>query len=282
MSPGQHLPNSPRSNRGVWVGVDRDSLFYHFTFSPIMHYYIITGSSRGLGKALAENVLQQPDTTVIGICRHATIQHERYHHQPLDLSDLQAVQNNLHKVFTSFPNAASITLINNAAVLGEIGYLGEQQNEHFEFVFDVNLIAPAMLMNTFLAAYRGYEVPRTIVNISSGAAQRAIDGWGAYSASKAALDALSRTAQKEQDLRSSGIRIRSLSPGILNTPMQEHIRSADVSNFSEAGKFAGFYEEDKLMEPSEVAEKITRWLNRKKKSERENEDVVIRLDSLNI
>ena len=84
-----------------------------------MHYYIITGSSRGLGKALAEALLQQPDTTVIGVCRHATIQHERYHHQPLDLSDMLAVQNNLHKVFPAFPDAASITLINNAGVLGE-------------------------------------------------------------------------------------------------------------------------------------------------------------------
>ena len=247
-----------------------------------MHYYIITGSSRGLGKALAETVLQQPDATVIGVCRHATIQHERYHHQPLDLSDMQAVQNNLHKVFTRFADATSITLINNAAVLGEIGYLGEHQNEHFEFVFDVNLIAPAMLMNMFLSAYRSYTVPRTILNISSGAAQRAVDGWGAYSASKAALDALSRTAQKEQDLRGSGILIRSLSPGILDTPMQEHIRSADASNFSEAGKFAGFYEDGKLNVPSEAAGKIVRWLKSENFAKSGDKDVLVRLDSLSV
>ena len=72
-----------------------------------MYYYIITNSSRDLGKALAEAALQQPDTMVIGVCRHATIQHERYRHQPLDLSDMLAVQNNLHKVFPAFPDAAS-------------------------------------------------------------------------------------------------------------------------------------------------------------------------------
>jgi benzil reductase ((S)-benzoin forming) len=225
-----------------------------------MHYYIITGTSRGLGKALAEKALQQPNTAVLGVCRHATITHERYTHQPLDLSDMLAVQNNLHKVLPARPDAESITLINNAAVLGEIGYLGEQQNEHFEFVFDVNTVAPAMFMNTFLSAYSGLSVPRTILNISSGAAQRAVDGWGAYSASKAALDALSRTAQKEQDLRDSGVRIRCISPGILDTPMQEHIRTADEQNFSEAAKFAGFYSDGQLAEPEEVASKILVWL----------------------
>ncbi|TGD78941.1 SDR family NAD(P)-dependent oxidoreductase [Hymenobacter wooponensis] len=227
-----------------------------------MHYYIITGASRGLGKALADAALELPNTSVLGVSRHATITHERYTHQPLDLSDMLAVQNNLHKVFPARPDAESITLINNAAVLGDIGYLGEHQNEHFEFVFDVNTVAPAMFMNTFLSAYSNLTIPRTILNISSGAAQRAVDGWGAYSASKAALDALSRTAQKEQDIRGTGIRIRSLSPGILDTPMQEHIRSAEVSDFSEAAKFANFHAENKLTQPTEIAEKLIHWLSK--------------------
>ncbi|RSK47673.1 SDR family NAD(P)-dependent oxidoreductase [Hymenobacter rigui] len=242
-----------------------------------MHYYIITGASRGLGKALAETLLHQPDTTVIGVSRHATIEHERYHHQPLDLSDMLAVQNNLHKVFPRFPNASSITLVNNAGVLGEIGYVGEQQNEHYEFVFDVNLIAPAMLMNTFLQAYSAVLVPRTILNISSGAAQRAVDGWAAYSASKAALDALSRTAQKEQDLRGSGIRIRSLAPGILDTAMQEHIRTADTHRFSEAGKFTDYHSQGQLVKPQVAAEKIIAWLQRTMDS---TEEVITRIDRL--
>lgn len=244
-----------------------------------MHYYIITGASRGLGKALAETVLSQPDTHVLGVSRHATIQHERYQHQPLDLSDITAVENNLHKVFPTCPNATSITLINNAAVLGDIGYLGEHKNEHFEFVFNVNVIAPAMLMNMFLSAYGSQiSISRTILNISSGAAQRAVDGWGAYSASKAALDALTRTTQKEQDLRGSGIRLRSLSPGVLDTTMQEHIRDADVNNFSEVSKFAYLHSEGKLVEPKYAAEKIVVWLQ--KPVVNSEESVMIRIADL--
>jgi len=243
-----------------------------------MHYYIITGASRGLGKALAETLLQQPDTSVLGVSRHATITHERYQHQPLDLSDMLAVQNNLYKVFPARPDATSITLINNAGVMGEIAYVGELPNEHFEFVFDVNVIAPAMLMNTFLSAYSSQtSIPRTILNISSGAAQRPVDGWAAYCASKAALDALTRTAQQEQDLRGSGIQLRSLAPGVVNTSMQEHIRTADESSFSEAAKFSGLHSEGKLIEPKEAADKIVVWLQGPNDSE---ENVTIRLSDL--
>ena len=96
-------------------------------------------------------------------------------------------------------------------------------------------------------------------------------------ASKAALDALSRTAQKEQDLRGSGIRIRSLAPGVLDTAMQEHIRSADAHNFSEAARFAGFHQDGQLVEPAAAAAKILQWLQR---PAGQSEDVVLRIDAL--
>jgi len=225
-----------------------------------MQYYIITGASRGLGKALAEAVLSYPDTKVLGVSRHATIEHNRYQHQPLDLSDMEALQNNITKIFPAWPDATSITLINNAGVLGEIAYLGEHTNEHYNFVFDVNLVAPAMLMNTFLSAYSSLNVPRTVLNISSGAAQRPVDGWGAYCASKAALEMLSQVAQKEQDLRGTGVRIRALAPGVVDTGMQEQIRGADKGQFSEAERFEALHEDGKLAMPIDVASKIMKWL----------------------
>ncbi|MCB2378154.1 SDR family NAD(P)-dependent oxidoreductase [Hymenobacter sp. BT635] len=239
-----------------------------------MHYYIITGASRGLGKALAEAILRQPGTTVVGVSRHATIEHPRYFHQPLDLSDIAAVENNLHKVFPRWTDAASVTLINNAAVVGDIGYVGEQTNEHYNFVFDVNLVAPAMLMNTFLSAYSGLSMPRTLLNISSGAAQRPVDGWAAYCASKAALEALTATAHKEQLLRGSGVRIHSLSPGVIDTGMQEHIRAAEPNSFSEAARFHEYHQQGSLAAAEQVAARIVQWLQ---KSGRPDEAVVLRL-----
>ena len=242
-----------------------------------MHYYIITGASQGLGKALAEAALQQPDAAVLGVSRRATIEHARYQHQALDFSDLDAVRNNVTKLFPAWPDAASLTLINNAGVLGEIGYVGEQTNEHYQFVLDVNVVVPAMLMNTFLSAYSGRPVPRTILNISSGAAQRPVDGWGAYCASKAALDMLSQVAQQEQDRRGTGVRIRSLAPGMVDTAMQASIRTADEQQFSKAKKFAGFHEAGQLAAPAQVAERIVAWLGRPAEV---GEEVVLRIDGI--
>jgi benzil reductase ((S)-benzoin forming) len=226
-----------------------------------MHYYLITGASQGLGRALAEAILERPDTQVLGISRHATIEHPRYQHQPLDLSDIEAVEHNLGKIFPPRPDAQSLTLINNAGTLGAIGYVGELPNEHFQFVFDLNVVAPAMLMNTFLRTYADQtDVPRTVLNISSGAAQRPVDGWAAYCASKAALNALSETAQKEQDLRGTGVRVWALAPGVVDTAMQAHIRTAEAGQFSEAAKFAKYQTEGQLQMPAAVAERMLSWL----------------------
>lgn len=260
----------------TWKGPLNDT--HHFTISPThrMHYYIITGASRGLGRALAEEVLKQPDAHVLGVSRHATIEHPRYQHQPLDLSDIEAVQNNLYKLFPARPDASSLTLINNAGVLGEIGYAGELPNEHYGFVLDVNVVAPAMLMNTFLSAYGGLQCPRTVLNVSSGAGQRPIDGWGAYCASKAALDMLSQVAQQEQEQRRSGIRIRSLAPGTLDTDMQAHIRTADQDKFSQAPHFHGLHQEGKLAEAAAASRQIVAWLQQPSRPE----PVVLRITDL--
>jgi benzil reductase ((S)-benzoin forming) len=242
-----------------------------------MHYFLITGASQGLGRALAEAILKRPDTWVLGISRHATIEHARYQHQPLDLSDIEAVEHNLAKIFLPHPDAESLTLINNAGTLGEIGYVGELPNEHFQFVFDLNVVAPAMLMNTFISAYGSLKnIPRTILNISSGAAQRPVDGWAAYSASKAALNALSETTQKEQDLRGSGIRVWALSPGVVDTAMQAHIRATKPTQFSEQQKFEEFHSNGQLQEASAVASRIINWLS----TSPTIGSVVVRLDRL--
>ena len=239
-----------------------------------MHHYIITGASRGLGKALAETLLQTDDCSVLGVSRHPSIEHPRYHHQPLDLSDLTAVEHNLQKVCLPFGEAASLTLVNNAAVLGEIGYLGQQRPDHFRWVFDVNVLAPALLMNAFLASYAGRGIPLTVLNVSSGAARRPIDGWAAYCASKAALEMLTLTAAAEQQLLGHHhVRLHALSPGVINTQMQEQIRAADPAAFSQVAQFRALHAQGELAEPAAVAARLVAFLKRTNASP----DVIVNL-----
>ena len=227
-----------------------------------MNYYFITGASKGIGKAIAEELLKDENNCVIGVSRSSSIQHKHYRHQPMDFSDIPAVEHNLHKVFVPYKDAERLVLINNAGVLGDIGYMGEgMPNERFEFVFDVNVIVPAMLMNSFLQIYQSVQCPKVIVNISSGAGKYPVDGWASYCASKAALDMLSLTVQQEQHVRASGVRVYALSPGVVDTAMQENIRESDVEKFSNVQRFRDYKEQGELATPEEVGRKIVWFLH---------------------
>ncbi|WP_439881557.1 SDR family NAD(P)-dependent oxidoreductase [Pontibacter sp. MBLB2868] len=227
-----------------------------------MNYYIITGASKGIGRALAEELLKDENNQVVGVSRTCSIKHPNYRHQPLDFSDIEAVEHNLQKVFLAYKDASQLVLINNAGVLGDIGYVGENvPNERFEFVFDVNVIVPAMLMNTFLQVYQQHPAQKVIVNVSSGAGQYPIDGWASYCASKAAIDMLSQVVQLEQDKRGSGVKVYALSPGIVDTNMQGQIRESDASRFSTVEKFRQYKANNELAQPEEVARKMVNFLN---------------------
>ncbi|GAB3537094.1 (S)-benzoin forming benzil reductase [Pontibacter brevis] len=226
-----------------------------------MNIYILTGASKGIGKAVAEELLKDNNNRVVGVSRSNSIKHENYRHQPLDFSDIEAVEHNLQKLFLPYEGAQKLVLINNAGVLGDIGYVGENmQNEMFQFVFDVNVVVPAMLMNTFLQVYNQYPAQKVVVNVSSGAGKYPIDGWASYCASKAAIDMLSQTVQLEQDKRGTGVKVFSLSPGVVDTGMQGQIRESDASRFSTVEKFRDYKAKGELASPEEVGRKITNFL----------------------
>ena len=226
-----------------------------------MNIYIITGASKGIGKAIAEESLKDGSNQVVGVSRTSSIKHPNYRHQPMDFSDIEAVEHNLQKVFLPYAGASNLVLINNAGVLGDIGYVGENiQNEMFQFVFDVNVVVPAMLMNTFLQVYQQHPAQKVVVNVSSGAGKYPIDGWVSYCASKAAIDMLSQTVQMEQDKRGTGVKIFALSPGVVDTGMQGQIRESDVSRFSTVQKFRDYKAKGELAPPEEVGRKIVNFL----------------------
>ena len=90
-----------------------------------MEYFFITGSSRGLGKAIAEALLEL-GAHVTGLSRSSTISHPKYEHCVVDLSDLDSVK---QFEFSVPEDATRVVLINNAGRIGEIKPVGsfEQQ-----------------------------------------------------------------------------------------------------------------------------------------------------------
>src|SRR5690606_23347273 len=113
----------------------------------------------------------------------------------------------------------------NAGWIGEIAPLGELDPESIKNLYHINLIAPAILINEFVKEYKTSKAEKTVVNISSGAAQKAIDGWSGYCSSKAGLNQLTAVAAEESRLKKLGIKYYALSPGIVDTEMQQDIRT---------------------------------------------------------
>jgi benzil reductase ((S)-benzoin forming) len=147
-----------------------------------MHLFIVTGSSRGLGAALAQQ-LTQAGHTVIGLARraHPSLAIEQW---TLDLADPLPAAERLQAWLRANPAWQSATLINNAALLSEPGPLAATELPVLSASLRVGLEAPALLSRVFLAETAGVPV-RRILNISSGLGRRAMAGSAAYCAVKA-------------------------------------------------------------------------------------------------
>lgn len=236
--------------------------------------FIITGTTKGIGNALVRRVLQESQNTVIGIARSkSNVTHPNYRHIACDLGDMEALENKLDEIF---PNGdfKSLVLINNAGWIGEIAHIGKLSNPSIRQIFEVNTIAPAILMNVFVKKYSGLKgVKKVVINISSGAANKAIDGWSGYSSSKAALNMLTRAAQIESDMDQNGIRFFAVAPGVVDTEMQKNIRNASSSDFSTLPKFIGLKENRQLSSPESAAEKIMYLIENEEKFKEVIQDV---------
>ena len=212
----------------------------------------ITGTSSGIGKALAELLLAD-SWQVIGIARRNTIKHERYTHLSLDLSTDFADWP--ETIFLSHKKAEKVVLINNAGTLGYVAYSGKLDNLETAKAYNANLIAPALLCNNFLQAYPNQH--KIILNISSGAASYPVDGWSTYCSTKAGLQMLSEVIALEAEKRGDKLlHVFSVAPGVVDTAMQTHIRNASEEDFSRVKHFKQLKEENGLTSSYKVAEKL--------------------------
>jgi benzil reductase ((S)-benzoin forming) len=236
--------------------------------------FIITGTSKGIGRALLSQLLSQEEIKVIGISRTNTeIIHPNFKHISCDLTEVKEMEKRFENFFPE-GEFESIVLINNAGWVGEIGHLGKLSSQSICKIFEVNTIAPAILMNAFIKKYAQMKAAkRTVVNVSSGAASKALDGWSGYSASKSALNMLTQTAQIEADLVQNGIRFFAVAPGVVDTDMQMEIRNASAADFSSLPKFKGLKENNQLSSPESAAEKILYLIENSEKFEGVIQDV---------
>lgn len=181
----------------------------------------ITGTSKGLGEALALNYLQQGHH-VWGCSRNAQnhIQHPNYKHLCIDLENL--TENDLSKYLGNIPKIDCVIL--NAALLGEIQLLQETTIHQFQKLQQVNVWANKIIIDVLISQYKVEK----IIGISTGASKNANKGWGAYSITKAAFNFLIQMYAVENP----NIHFLLIAPGLIDTDMQQYLCSnVNENNF---------------------------------------------------
>ncbi|HKI78093.1 MAG TPA: SDR family NAD(P)-dependent oxidoreductase [Ignavibacteriaceae bacterium] len=230
-------------------------------------YAFITGTSSGIGLAIAEALLEKGWIVSGASRRDSPIKNENYNHINIDLSDISSFKDSLSDYLNEQfkKNYKRILLVNNAAVTGKPATLDNYEPEELHKIFVVNSVVPAWLMGFFIKNHKpGSELQ--IINISSGAAKHTIAGLSAYCSSKAALRMAGQVAISEinakKDQVDSKISVLSYEPSVVETDMQVQARNASQDEFPSSGMFRNFKESGMLTTPGKVAEELTDLIER--------------------
>lgn len=241
---------------------------------------IITGASRGLGLAIATQLLAKGHRLLtIQRAPNAALANFTVGRSPergngadgleqwsVDLTSPLEVAERLRQWVAGLRRGglSGINLINNAAVLVEPGPLESADFNAISQALRAGLEAPVLLSAAFLAASHDLasDVPRKILNISSGLGRTAMAGSAVYCATKAGMDHLSRSLALEAAQHPHGARIVSLAPGVIDTDMQVQLRGADPSAFANQHRFADLKSQGLLDTPESAAAKVIAFLER--------------------
>jgi benzil reductase ((S)-benzoin forming) len=147
---------------------------------------------------------------------------------------------------------ARITCFQSAGTIEPIGFAGEVDPDRYQANVLLNAAAPQVIGHRFLGAVSHLRCRRELVMVSSGAARKDYPGWSSYGAAKAALDRWVSTVGAEQRER-GGVRVLSITPGVVATGMQDRIRATDARDFPPVERFRTLHEEEALEAPEVVA-----------------------------
>ncbi|MFJ4684496.1 oxidoreductase [Streptomyces sp. NPDC091377] len=181
--------------------------------------WFVTGASSGFGRALTEAALEDGDV-VIGAARRAEALDDLVAAHPdqmealvLDVTDTQAAEEAVRDVVIR--HGRIDVLVNNAGRT-HVGALEETTDDELRDLFDVHVFGPATLIRTVLPYMRDRRTG-AIVQMSSMGGQMSSAGFGAYSATKFALEGMSEALADE--VREFGIKVLIVEPGAFRTSL---------------------------------------------------------------
>jgi benzil reductase ((S)-benzoin forming) len=209
---------------------------------------IVTGVSRGLGEALAHALLEQ-GYFVLGVGRAGStrLSGPAFRFAPIDFARAADIDSVLEASFAEVAATRPeyVCLINNAASGTPVGVQGKLAAGDIAESLSVNLSAPVALCNLFCRTFTDDAIERRIINVTSGAAGNPMPGMANYCIAKAGMEMLTRTLAVENH----GERFRAITvrPGIIDTGMQEYVRSLPKDVLPGVALFQGFHKSGQLV-----------------------------------
>lgn len=260
------------------------------------NWAVITGAGSGIGAAILRRLAKhEPDLNCLAVGRRSAKLQEarqlaisaasngksdRVHVVAADVSSPDGIST----IVSALPPNASVKyLIHNAGMLGPIAPLAEIERSSWHQVVATNLEAPLFLTQALIPQLKKYfsetgSKPR-ILNVSSGAALNAYEGWGPYCVTKAGLNMMYRCLSVE--LLHHDILVGSVRPGIVDTDMQVQIREYEGDHFPAQQKFFDLHKGGQLESPDKVATYFHWLLSKIGDDEFGNEEWDIRASSKN-
>ena len=233
-----------------------------------MKAVIITGISSGLGRSLFR-ILSDSGLKVVGISRRflpeQTEKAQRSGGRIVLLeADLAATWQipGIPRLRLTLDQlgCADLVFISNAGTIQPISATGHADPVAIRDAMAVNMLAPMLLVRELCEHVHRIQGRLTILNISSGAASRAIAGWGSYCSAKAGIR-MFLDVVAEENANSPAVRVVHIDPGVLDTEMQTTIRNSDKSDMPSRDVFVRLDIEGKHRNPDDVAcELVSRYL----------------------
>ena len=195
---------------------------------------LITGSSRGIGRFLAEYYLDK-GMTVVGCSRVETdLRHDRYEHFSLEVSDEKAVNHLVSDVRRKYKRIDY--LINNAGIA----------SKNHAFLTPLSVVEKIFRTNVFGSFLFCREVGKImarkkfgrIVNFTTGAVPLDLEGESIYASSKAAVESLTRVLARE--FAGSGITCNAVGPALIKTDMIKDLSTEKIQELLDRQPIAEF------------------------------------------
>lgn len=231
-----------------------------------MKLVVLTGSSRGLGAAIFEQLIGTNKVKLLCISKNINSQQSdmlkadsdafKFIRSDFSSSEEPCFETNMEceiKKQVAGKEFSEIIFVSNSGVIEPIGMVGHLSASRINTATNINFIAPMLISQVLVRLAEQRFIKLNIINISSGAAKKPIPGWSVYCATKSAImmffDVMSKTPE---------CNVINIDPGVLDTNMQKIIRNMSANEFPQINVFKELKEQGQLVEPAVAAKDIVK------------------------